>query len=367
MGSSLLPNRRVLRGESRNAWITLRDTDMEEKYSSARDIPADVRAYERSRWRLVSDDPDEQQVSAEDIAWQHLDADDLESCYYNGRVGDDSIHGQNIDASLSSIHAIEPVVQPCDSRPTLDWHALGGQAAVATLLKYEAERREGFIERLTSKLRTIEHNIALTKDRLSQLAVADYTRQLKAKHVRLLRVERAEALYGPDPTQHKALSDADVTKIEDMANARTVDGVRLHILDQTARLCQLTRQRPVVIKGLRAAEKLTFVMSDQEYRAYAKLMTAKTEAERSYCDDADSDIRARFPMLICACGCDRVRIRRHPDHHWYSSCPECDDMAPLHVRDVEPATLPDTQYKELARIRNAVWSELRQITAQENT
>lgn len=65
MASAIRPVWRRLPSDEYNHWIGLRNTDMEERWSSAASVPRHIREYERVRWALVRDDYDDLPRSAD--------------------------------------------------------------------------------------------------------------------------------------------------------------------------------------------------------------------------------------------------------------------------------------------------------------
>jgi hypothetical protein len=363
MGSSILPHKRKVRGEPSKAWTTLRETDIEEKWSLAREIPSHVREYERSRWRLVSDDPDERLVSAEDAAWQHLDDNSWEASYYDGRRGDDGEEGHNIDASLLNIDSRIPVLQPEDSRPSVEWHALGGASALASLLREGEERRDNFVTLLEDRARWVSLALAWAEDKTDTRAIAKYEAGLfKSRYADIQQKLMAEMKADPaNDHEHRAeLTEHGIRKLRIIAAVDAAERVRRYAARLRRDVASYTLQKQILRQGLQEARALTFVLNTTEYIKYAKLVTARLEWDRSYLRGADEAVRARFASAVCAgCGGSRLKIRRHPSYHWYSSCPDCEDTAPLRVSEVEAQDLPVSQYKTMYAIKRRVSVALR--------
>lgn len=363
MGSNILPHRRKIRGEPSEAWTHLKDTDLEEKWSSAREIPQHIRDYERSRWRLVYDDPDDCRVAPEDAAWEHLEDKSWESSYYyKGRIGDNGVEGTNIDASLLHIDSRVPVVQPEDSRPVVEWTALGGQAAMADLLNCEEERRYNFVRSLRAHAEWIEMQISRDAGRLDDRNLESYQTNLFGRRFKELRDALTEELHSDDPNTITELTPKGRDKIRIIAAVDAAERTKRYAARLRQSLRIAVRQQQIVSSAIESALAIRWAMQKNEHTRYTELVLAQVEHQRSYCKGSDDAIRARFVSAVCAmCGGSRLKIRRHPDYHWYSSCPDCEDMAPLRVSEVEAPTIPESQFKQIQTIRVKMSVALRAV------
>lgn len=373
MASSLLPRQRVALGEYRRQWASLKDTDAEEQWTSARDIPRHIRDYERARWRLVQDDPDERVVSSEDVAWQDMQGSRTEAQYYRSspRWMHEEQDGADITASLLQLDERVPVVQFVDVRPTVDWETLGGQAALSELLRAEKQRLVSFVEYFDNRARFNAMRRQQLEQHLSAAVLQEYE---NASYGRILR--KSIRVYKEDIAAAFMWDLAGAPEfpreVKDMLAAEAVgkaqEAVVLRRQEVLAEIELLRKQYLVITACGKEARLVKFAMTPYEYRKYQGLLMAKLEWDRSYCKGHDEEVRARFPLVVCAmCGSSRIKLRRHPSHHWYSSCPQCEDTAPLVVADVKPPRIPDNEYPALHRIRKAMFAGLRELRPLEST